>query len=91
MTAKDIFFKISVALKENRPVYYTDGTVTRSIKEVVLNAEDPLFRKTLDILVDDSGGWRSFPIGIGWELEYPYTLTECMGELYLAPEWWAAL
>lgn len=89
---KQILRCITEALTANRPVFITDGTVTRKVILVELTDSDLAHGRvgTLDVRTED-GSWKQLPINWPWDEVTGCGLTEMGDGLYIAPDWWIAL
>lgn len=84
MILNNVFDKVAKSLVDDRPVYVTDGTVTRrvvaaGIDENSLMLQMGMARDRVEIpeaALSASGGWG---------------VAELEDGLYIAPEWWLAI
>lgn len=89
---KQILSCITEALAAGRPVFMTDGTVTRKVIQVELTDSDLAHSResTLDVRIED-GSWKQIPVSWPWDELAGYGLTELGDGLYVAPDWWITL
>lgn len=90
--AKQILSSITEALAAGRPVFITDGTVTRKVSKVEITSADLAHGRegTLDVLLED-GRWAQIPMNWPWDDLIDYGLANLGDGLYIAPDWWIAL
>ncbi len=90
--AKQILHQATEALADGRPVFLTDGTVTRKVIQVELTNHDLAshIKGSLDVLVEVEG-WIQISMSWPWDELIGCGLTDLDGELIIAPDWWIAL
>ena len=90
--AKQILSCITEALTAGRPVFMTDGTVTRKVTKVEMTSQDLVRGResTLDVRTED-GSWKQLPVNWPWDELAGCGLTSLDDGLYIAPDWWIAL
>lgn len=90
--AKQILSSITEALAAGRPVFITDGTVTRKVSKAEITSTDLAHGRegTFDVLLED-GRWAQISINWPWDDLIGYGLANLSDGLFIAPDWWIAL
>ena len=87
MQAEQIIRTIQEALDAGRPVYLTDGTVTRSVTAAEIDGYG--LRKLLTISTETA--ILQFELSLCGYLVPEWGLAELSDGLYFAPDWWIEL